>query len=247
MFKTLRDAQVAKQLHQRVKSSVLYDHSLKMYKTNAPLESLPMDIGRLRAFTPGWLENESIFLHMEYKYLLELLRAGLYEEYFEDFRNALVAFQDPARYGRSPLENSSFIVSSAHPDASLHGAGFVARLTGATAEFLSMWNIMMAGQNPFVIENGDLCLRLKPALPGWLFDKDGIVSFTFLGQCQVTYFNPSHANTYADSIHIRSMNIYSEAGKIEIQGDIIGPPHASLVREGKIRQIEVFFTDAQSN
>jgi len=46
-----------------------------MYKVNAPLANLPLDIGRARAFTPGWLENESIWLHMEYKYLLEVLRA----------------------------------------------------------------------------------------------------------------------------------------------------------------------------
>lgn len=35
-----------------------------------------------KPFTPGWLENESIWLHMEYKYLLELIRNGMYEEFF---------------------------------------------------------------------------------------------------------------------------------------------------------------------
>ena len=29
----------------------------------------------------GWLENESIWLHMEYKYLLELIRNGMYEAF----------------------------------------------------------------------------------------------------------------------------------------------------------------------
>ena len=242
LFKTLPNAPAALRLHQQVKNSELYDRTLKMYKTNEPLESQPMEIGRLRAFTPGWLENESIFLHMEYKYLLEILKAGLYEEFFEDFRNILVAFQDPARYGRSPMENSSFIVSSAHPDKSLHGAGFVARLTGATAEFLSMWNLMMAGQNPFFIDNGELCLRFRPALPDWLFDESGKLSFTFLGQCQVTYFNPLREHTFVETMQIRSMIIYSDTGQVEIQGGVIGPPYASLVREGKIRRIEAFFS-----
>ena len=53
-----------------------------MYKVNASLASQSHEIGRARAFTPGWLENESIWLHMEYKYLLEVLKAGLYEEFF---------------------------------------------------------------------------------------------------------------------------------------------------------------------
>ena len=240
MFRALSNIQSARQLHQHVKNSELYDRVLNMYKTNESLGGQPMEIGRLRAFTPGWLENESIFLHMEYKYLLELLKAGLYDEFFEDFRNTLVAFQDPARYGRSPLENSSFIVSSAHPDKSLHGAGFVARLTGATAEFISMWHVMMAGQNPFFIDDGQLCLRFRPALPGWLFDEAGLVRFTFLGNCQVTYINKERKDTYSREVKIRTLHIYGEDGQIEIEGDVIGPPYARWIREGRIKQIDIF-------
>ncbi len=241
MFKTLPDSQAAQQLYQQVKGSVLYDRFLKMYRTNASLENQPMEIGRLRAFLPGWLENESVFLHMEYKYLLELLRAGLYNEFFEDFRNALVAFQDPDRYGRSPLENSSFIVSSAHPDSSLHGAGFVARLTGATAEFLSMWNLMMVGKNPFFIQDGELCLRLRPALPDWLFDQANTVSFTFLGQCQVTYFNPLRADTFSEKMLIQSIKLNVDGDEIEVLGDVIRAPYAAMVRDGRIRRIGARF------
>ena len=240
MFKTLMGSEPARQLHRRIKDSDLYDRALKMYKTNVSLEGQPMDIGRLRAFTPGWLENESIFLHMEYKYLLELLKAGLYEEFFEDFRHALIAFQDPARYGRNPLENSSFIVSSAHPDTSLHGAGFVARLTGATAEFINMWQMMMVGCNPFFICNGDLCLRFRPALPDWLFDQAGQVSFTFLGHCKVTYNNPARENTYSDTVRIRSMQLFLENEPVEITGDLLGAPYAELVRDGKVGRIDIF-------
>lgn len=54
---------------------------------------------------------------------------------FEDLKNALPPFMDPSVYGRSTLENSSFIASSVNPDESMHGRGFVARLSGTTAEF----------------------------------------------------------------------------------------------------------------
>lgn len=240
-FKTLTDTDTARKLHQQVKNSPLYDPVLKMYKTNAPLNSQPMEIGRLRAFTPGWLENESIFLHMEYKYLLGLLQAGLYKEFFEEFRNTLVAFQDPARYGRSPLENSSFIVSSAHPDKKLHGRGFIARLTGATAEFISMWTLMMAGQNPFIIDHGEVCLRLQPALPGWLFDDQGKLSFTFLGSCEVTYHNPSRINTYDEQMQIHAMTLSLDNKQIEINGNVLRQEYALLVREGRINRIDAYF------
>ena len=160
-LKVQPDVASARDLYARLRESDLYDRKLGMYKVNAPLADQSHEIGRARAFTPGWLENESIWLHMEYKYLLEVLKAGLYEEFYEDFRRALVCFLDPAVYGRSPLENSSFLVSSAHPDESLHGAGFVARLSGATAEFLSIWTTMMAGRQPFFLQNGKLCLAFQ--------------------------------------------------------------------------------------
>jgi hypothetical protein len=240
-LKTVDDLQTARELYLTVKKSSLYDRKLKMYKTNVSLAEESMDIGRLRAFTPGWLENESIFLHMEYKYLLEILRSGLYDEFFEDMHNALVAFQDPARYRRSPLENSSFLVSSAHPDEKLHGAGFVARLTGATAEFLSMYEIMMAGHVPFRMNDGRLQLNLRPKLPGWLFDEDGKISFTFLGKCDVTYHNPTRNNTYDQSSHICKIRLLVEDEIVDLQGDVIESPYAQKVRDGIIRKIDVHF------
>ena len=85
-------------------------------------------------------------MHMTYKYLLSLLKAGLYDEFFSEIKTSLIPFLDPAVYGRSTLENSSFIASSVNPDPHVHGRGFVARLSGSTAEFLSMWITMMAGK-----------------------------------------------------------------------------------------------------
>jgi hypothetical protein len=242
-FKVLADRAAARRLYQQVKASPLFDRKLGMYKVNGSLQDQPHDIGRARAFTPGWLENESIWLHMEYKYLLEVLKAGLYEEFFEDFRHALIPFQNPAVYGRSPLENSSFLVSSAHPDASIHGAGFVARLSGATAEFLSMWNVMMAGKQPFFVKNGRLHLAFKPALPGWLFDPSGTVTFTFLGCCQVVYHNPQRRDTFADGgIELDRIALRMAGGEaVELDGGVIGPPLAERVRAGQVDSIYVYF------
>ena len=81
------------------------------------------------------------------------------------------------------MENSSFIVSSAHPDPSLHGRGFVRVSRAPTAEFLSVWSLMTAGPRPFFMKDNDLCLSFKPSLPHWLFRDDGTLTFTFLGGC----------------------------------------------------------------
>ncbi len=241
-LKVQPDLVSARDLYAKIRKSDLYDRKLGMYKVNASLEGLSHEIGRARAFTPGWLENESIWLHMEYKYLLEVLKAGLYEEFFADLQ-ALVCFQDPEVYGRSPLENSSFLVSSAHPDESLHGGGFVARLSGATAEFLSIWTTMMAGRQPFFQRDGELCLRFRPALPGWLFDAEGRLSFTFLGQVQVTYHNLDRRDLFPnDGVSVRRVILHLvDGGQVELATDITGEPYAQMVRDGQIAKIDIFF------
>jgi hypothetical protein len=194
------------------------------------------------AFTPGWLENESIWLHMEYKYLLEVLQAGLYEHFFEDLKTTLIPFLDPNIYGRSPLENSSFLVSSAHPDELLHGVGFVARLSGASAEFLSMWRLMMAGERPFFMEGDQLCLAFKPILPGWFFNEYNTVSFKFLGRTTVIYHNPGRCDTFDPRIVICSIALRTDEGNLlELTGPVIPAPFAWRIREGQVEQIDVYF------
>jgi hypothetical protein len=242
-LKVQPDVASARNLYAKIRKSDLYDLELGMYKVNASLEGQPHEIGRARAFTPGWLENESIWLHMEYKYLLEVLKAGLHEEFFADLKRALVCFQDPAVYGRSPLENSSFLVSSAHPDESLHGAGFVARLSGATAEFLSIWTTMMAGQQPFFLRDGTLCLQFKPSLPGWLFDTNSKLIFTFLGRVQVTYHNPNRRDLFPeDGVGVRRVILHlKDEGQVELGQSVIGDPYAQMIRAGQITDIDVYF------
>ena len=197
-------------------------------------------MGRARAFTPGWLENESIWLHMEYKYLLELLKAGLYKEFFEDFKTQCIPFLDPAVYGRSPLENSSFIVSSANPNPRIHGKGFVARLSGSTAEFIHMWQLMMFGKKPFVLEDGELMLHFKPCLPKYLIDERLQIECTFLGRTKVIY-HLSEANDFIpDRYNIGVIWLTNQEGKTKgYQTDELRGEVAEAVRSGKIIKIEV--------
>lgn len=229
-----------KNIPELVKNSPLYDKKLKMYKVNASLKNTPVEIGRARIFSPGWLENESIWLHMEYKYLLELLKAGMYEEFFSDFKNVLIPFTDPKKYKRSILENSSFIASSANPNENNHGRGFVARLSGASAEFIDMWLTMTTGKNIFYLnENGKVCFKLSPILPAWLFDH-GRLSFKLLGAIDVTYINKREKNTFGNGVSPVSYKLIFHDDKIiEVNAPFIPEPYSLLIRERKVKEIIV--------
>ncbi len=251
----------AKELVKNIRNSALFDKELGMYKVNESLKDQPHEIGRARTFSPGWFENESIWLHMEYKYMLEILRNGLYKEFYCDFKNIFVPFFKPEIYGRSILENSSFIVSSANPDPSIHGNGFVARLSGATAEFIHILLLMTVGPKPFSMkENGELRLNLKPAIPGWLFAKEAqdhrflidgkwqkvtfpenSFSFMFLGSIIISYQNPKSADTFGKkAVSPISYEVIDSSGvstiykKNVLEGDIV-----KKIRDRKINRINI--------
>jgi hypothetical protein len=242
-LKIVQDPEVKRSIYRAVRASNLLDQELQMFQICESLEGLSQEIGRMMAFAPGWLENQSIWLHMSYKFLLELLRGGLYEEFFQEMLHGLVPFMDNERYGRSPLEASSFIVSSVFPDKKLHGAGFLSRLSGSTAEFLSMWALMMAGHAPFSYDADTkaLALQFKPIIPGWLFTQDAnIVSFLFLGTCKVTYHNPSRADTW--TLTPESAVVTDSFGHQSIDEDgILDAYTAEKVRQGVITAIDVYF------
>jgi len=229
-----------KAMYRAVKESDIYDKKLKMYKTSASIEGVSMEHGRVRAFTPGWLERESIFLHMEYKYLLGLLRAGLMDEYYEAMKDALIPFQNPEVYGRSTLENSSFLASSVNPDEKVHGRGFVARLSGSTTEMISMWISMFLGNGGFELQNGDLAFRLDPKLAGWLFDEKGEAAFALMSRCQVVYQNPERKNTYgADGVQVRQITLhYADGSKKTVEGNVLSAECAHSLRNGAIVKME---------
>jgi hypothetical protein len=239
-----------------VKKSELFDKKLKMYRLNASLENQPLEIGRSRVFVPGWLENESIWLHMEYKYLLEILKNGFYNEFFKDFYNCGVCFFNPDMYGRSILENSSFIVSSVYPDQNLWGKGFVARLSGATVELLNIWVILCLGRKPFFIdESGRLTLKFSPILKADFFttskqtvnfkqkniclDKNTF-SFKLFSSILVVYHNPARKDTFRSDCKVKKIVVHSKGKKTVFNCATLSSPYSQAVREAKIDKIDVY-------
>ncbi len=227
------------QLYNRVKDSNLYDKKLQMYKVNASLKDASYELGRAKAFTPGWLENESIWLHMEYKYLLELLKSGMYEEFSGDFHSAAVPFMDPEVYGRSIYENSSFIASSDNPNASYHGRGFVARLSGSTVEFLQMWILMMFGKL-FTVEDGELALTFEPTFPEYLVGEEKRIEAKLLGHTNVVYEMDERGSYFPGNYRVSSLELQYKDGSIfkTAQGTLFGAT-AEDVRNGKIEKIAI--------
>ncbi|NLL77379.1 MAG: hypothetical protein GX235_09070 [Clostridiales bacterium] len=229
-------------MYRRVKESGMYDEKLRMYKVNESLRETGFEVGRTRAFTPGWLENESIWLHMEYKYLLELLKSGMYKEFIEDFKDAAVPFLDAGVYGRSPLENSSFIVSSANSNGKIHGKGFVARLSGSTAEFIHMWQIMMFGLQPFRMGKNGTELRIMPMFPRYLIGQDKKIEAVFLGKIPITFRLAEQKDYTPGSYEVRIKILHEDARTEEYEDGIVTSDTALLVRSGKVKRIEVFMS-----
>ena len=253
--------ELARQVASSILQSGLYDRKLSMYKVNAALTDQPMEIGRARVFSPGWFENESIWLHMEYKYLLELLRNGLYETFFDDFRKVVIPYLDPESYGRSILENSSFLVSTANPNPDLHGTGYVARLSGATAEFIHILMHMAMGPRPFVLSSsGALNFQLQPILPAWLFTqqeqtvtltREGAseavlipahsFSFMFLSDTLITYRNPGQRDTFGPAgVSPARWTLTRTSGESEShEGQFLDQATASAIRAKAYQRIEI--------
>ncbi len=227
-------------LYAAVKNSDLYDKKLSMYKVNASLKDASYEIGRAKAFTPGWLENESIWLHMEYKYLLELLKSGMYREFADDFGKAAVPFLDPEVYGRSIYENSSFIASSKNPNERYHGKGFVARLSGSTVEFIHMWSLMMFGLHPFVMQDGKLTLTFAPTLPAYLIGEDRQVEAVFLGKIPVRYHLAEQKEYLPGSYEVTEIVLTCGDGvQKNVNGGVLDEEWAKAVRDGEIAGIDV--------
>jgi hypothetical protein len=246
LLKTDFDKDKLEKMHHKIKSSGIYDDQLKMYKTSECLEEETNEIGRIRAFTKGWLERESNFLHMTYKYLLGLLKAGLYEEYYEEIKDNLVCFMDPAVYKRSTLENSSFIAPSNNPNPNIHGHGFFARLSGSTVEVMNMWSQMMTGGKPFTLLDGKAILKFEPKLHKTFFKEDKTVSFTFLKETTVTYHNEDLINTYEGG-EIVKMELMNDSETIEINHDYIPNRYALQVRDGFYKKINIYIKKIGGN
>lgn len=245
MMKTVRDEPgKIKEVYNNVYNSELRDTKLNMYFLCGNLKGQSYDMGRVLAFAPGWLENQSIFMHMSYKYYLELLRGHLYDEFFSEMvGGGMLPYMDPDVYGRSPMEMSSFIVSSAYSNPEEFGRGHLPRLSGSTAEFLSMWVLMFLGEKLyFVDENGDLKMQLVPVLPKFWFDENTkSLSYKLFAQISVTYHNPELRNLYNEPP--KSYNIvYNDGSDVEVDGPVMPTDVAIDVRRVlKVKSIDVYF------
>jgi len=198
-------------------------------------------MGRMMAFSPGWLENQSIWLHMSYKYYLQLIRGGLYEEFFSEMVNGgMLPFMEPVAYGRSLMECSSFLASSAFVDPSMHGRGFLPRLSGSTAEFLSIYILMMMGPKIFFLDdNNELNFQLKPALPLWLFESDTedaadesselSITYKLFSAIDVTIHNTAKKNIFGIAPNSYNL-VLADGTEVSIKGGSIGNEYADSIR-----------------
>lgn len=227
----LADGTISEKDYALIKASDLYDHELHFYKTCAAIDDAPFEIGRVHAFTKGWLERECNFLHMDYKYILGLLEAGYYDKFFAEIKTNWVVYLDPFVYGRNPTEASSFVVPTCNPDASKHGRGYFARLTGANAEFLNMFVLLFAGAKLFSYEDGVLHFHLEPKLSKDFFDQKGDASFLLFSKTEIVYHNPAHLDCFA-GVKLS----YTIDGK---KYDKVEGPLALAIRAGKVARIDV--------
>ncbi len=232
------DAGKAAKIYDTVKQTDMFDPVLHMYKTSVSIEEETMEIGRIKAFTPGWLERESIFLHMTYKYLLGLLKSGAYNAFFEAMETNWIPYLKPEVYGRPTTENSSFLASSVNPDKEVVGQGFVARLSGSTAEALSIWKYMFVGKQWFSVDQQGLRFDFTPVLSKELFDERQEVHFTLLGKTRVTYKNKTKKDLLGYDEEVKK--IIDVDGK-RLETDYIADILAHALREGRIGTVKVTY------
>jgi hypothetical protein len=249
--------QEARALYEAVSHSELFDNKLGMYRLNAPLGENALDLGRIGIFNYGWLENGSIFLHMHYKFVLEMVRAGLVEEFYSRIDKLLVAFHDPVEYGRNPAESSSFLVSSGFSvDPRQHGRGCVARLSGSTVELLHLWLHLFLGPAPFVVERGKLRFRPAPRLSKSFFMTDaqwvhpfgteeklpaGSAACALFGSTLLVYRNPKQQDTFGPAAVIpRRYRLYGRDGSAQtLEGRDLEGRAAESLRLGLFRRVEI--------
>lgn len=239
-LKNLSTREEALKMYHEVKKTGLYDRKHQFYQTSVSLDDESFEIGRLKAFTPGWLERESNFLHMTYKYLLGLLKAGLYDIFYEEIKTNFTCFMDPDIYGRSPIENSSFLATSSNPDIKKHGQGFVSRLSGSTAEALSMYRFMFYGNNIFQIKEKELTFNLNPKLSSSFF-KDKKVETKLFGSIDLIYYNPQEINTYDANAYIKKIVLTTKNETKVFESAVIKGKWAEDIRLKNVLKIEVYY------
>ena len=115
---------------------------------------------------------------------------------------------------------------------------------------------MCLGMNPFLLRDKKLYVNFSPILQGSLFTgkkltaKFGGKILTFPSNCfafkifsstLVIYHNPGRKDTYSKNIKIKKIKIIDDKEKIVLKHSLIGPPLSYKFREGKLKEIHVYF------
>ncbi|MFA6614263.1 MAG: hypothetical protein WCS83_05735, partial [Endomicrobiia bacterium] len=121
--------------------------------------------------------------------------------------------------------------------------GFVARLSGSTAEFIDMWITIVLGKKPFTIDsNNNLIFKLSPIIHSSYFDKDGKFSAKLFSTTDIIYANKSKKSTYLPEVQIKKIEIVWNSGKKDIIDgcEVIGQ-FAQDIRNRQAKSITVIF------
>ena len=214
----------------KINQSELFDKELKVFRTSCSLNNESKELGRICSFNPGWLERESDFIHMTFKYLLGLIKGGYFQEFFDKALTNIPCFMDPSIYGRSIFENVSFISTSVHPNKDIHGQGFYARLTGANSEIIDMQYSLLFGEHLFSLNEDGLTIDVHPHIPISLFKDDKIVISLFK-DIKVIFLN-KHKRDYNQQNNITYI--------IENREYTIVPRDIALkIREKEIKELTI--------
>ena len=115
----------------------------------------------------------------------------------------------------------------------------MARLSGSTVEFMSMWKTMMFGRCPFTYEDETLKLTFAPVIPAYLVGEDLQVSAMFLGSTEVIYHLDGQHDFYPGSYAIEKIEIAYRNGSRMHCGSSIAGDAARMIRDGMAETITV--------
>lgn len=213
-----------------IKTTDIFDKKLNLYKTCGSIEKESFELGRIRSFSPGWLERECAFLHMSYKYLVALFDSKQYDVFYKECSRLLTFTRNEDEYGRNPIEASSFIAPSCNKNKKLHGQGFFARLTGANAEVIDLFYKTFIGPKMFKLRNNHLFFNLEPRIPVSLF-KNNIVEVKVFSNKKIIYKNPHliAPNKIKKITYAIGLNQYDE----------LPSKFVKEFRDGSLKEIEV--------
>jgi len=177
-------------------------------------------------------------MHMSYKYLIGLMKSGLYDEYYEDLKTSMPPFMDPEVYGRSLLENVSFIATSNNPNPKNHGRGFVARLTGTTSEAITLLYLMVLGKKLFDMDQKELTFKVEPKLKKDFFDENQEVSIKLFSDIEIIIKNPTLKDTY-HGVKAISYELINDEDTIIVYDHVVRGELAQAIREKTFKKVIV--------